>query len=314
MKTVLQRVVLKGEQHWGSKPPAAAVGEVMRLVPAAVQFSIRMAFEGRSTIQGARPAWLEAASDVRFVDLEGTDDTTLLFEMPQLGEAAPDLYAQRELWPSRPEPTDTGFDLLGDVVSDVSHANADSERFDNPLLRKLGRFDRALKGSFQSMDIVAGRYSAAAPATITRQVIETAKELTNTTPPSQAVRVYGRLDMIRASTQSFALKLTNGDEVRAVSEGFDVGCLTEFFQKNVLVLGKAVYRPSGRPLRIDATGVMIAGDDQKFFSRVPPPRVMPERRTARRPLPGKGGVAAIFGKWPGDESDREIDAALAELS
>jgi antitoxin (DNA-binding transcriptional repressor) of toxin-antitoxin stability system len=28
----------------------------------------------------------------------------------------------------------------------------------------------------------------------------------------------------------------------------------------------------------------------------------------------KGGVAAIFGKWPGDEWDEKIEAALAELS
>jgi hypothetical protein len=314
VKTVIQSIVLRGDQHWGPKPPAAAVGEVMRLIPTAVQFSIRMTFEGRSTIRGARPAWLEAASDVRFVDLKGTSDTTLFFEAPQLGEAAPDLYTQREFWPSRPDPTDTGFDLLGDVVEDVSHANADSERFDNPLLRKLRMFDHALNGTFQSIDIVAGRYSVTAPATITRQVIETAKELTTTTPPSQAVRVYGRLDMIRASTQSFALKLLNGDEIRAVADGFDIGSLAEFFQKNVLVLGKAVYRPSGRPLRIDATGVMIAGDDQRFFSKVPPPRVKPRKYTTLQPSPGKGGVAAIFGRWPGEESDAEIEAALAELS
>jgi hypothetical protein len=272
-----------------------------------------MAFEGRSTMRGSRPAWLEAASDVRFVDLEGTDETTLLFEVPQLGEAAPQLYAQQELWPSRPDPSDTGFDLLGDVVNDVSRANADSERFDNSLLRKVSQFGRAFNGAFGAINIVARRHSIA-PATITDAVIATAKELTNTTPPSQAMRIYGRLDMIRASTQSFALKLINGEEIRAVADGFDIGGLTEFFQKDVLVLGRLVYRPSGKPLRIDASGVMIAGDDQKFFSKVPPPRATLNTKAISLTRPAIGAISEIFGKWPGNESDREIEIALAELS
>ena len=30
--------------------------------------------------------------------------------------------------------------------------------------------------------------------------------------------------------------------------------------------------------------------------------------------PAKGGIAAVIGKWPGDESDAEIDEALREMS
>lgn len=30
--------------------------------------------------------------------------------------------------------------------------------------------------------------------------------------------------------------------------------------------------------------------------------------------PGKDGVAAIMGKWPGDETDEEVAAALREMS
>ena len=166
------------------------------------------------------------------MDFTGEDDTNLFFEVPQLGDAAPDLYAHQEFWPARPDPTDTGLDLLGDVVRDVTRANADSTLFDNSLLRKLRMFDHALDGTYEALDIVAGRYSATSPATINRKVIETAKELTNTTPPSQAVRVYGRLDMIRASTQSFALKLLTGKNPQQVADGFEVGGLTALFQKS----------------------------------------------------------------------------------
>src|SRR5580693_3150479 len=125
MKTITQSIVLNESRHWGAKPPADAVGNVLRLITPAVQYAIRMRFEGRSLFRGVRPAWLDAASDVRFVGREGMDKTALLFEMPQLGDAAPRLYEQKELWSSRPEPTDTGFDLLGDVIKDVAERNTD---------------------------------------------------------------------------------------------------------------------------------------------------------------------------------------------
>ena len=164
------------------------------------------------------------------------------------------------------------------------------------------------------LDIVAGRYSATSPATINRKVIETAKELTNTTPPSQAVRVYGRLDMIRASTQSFARNFWTGKKSCAVADGFEVGGLTALFQKAVLVLGRAIYRPSGRLLRIDAVEVKTADESQQFFSKVPVPRAHLTKGSRACASAGKGGVASIFGRWPGDETDAEIEAALQELS
>ncbi len=34
----------------------------------------------------------------------------------------------------------------------------------------------------------------------------------------------------------------------------------------------------------------------------------------RKPQGPKSGLAAIIGKWPGDETDEEVDAALRELS
>ena len=79
--------------------------------------------------------------------------------------------------------------------------------------------------------------------------------------------------------------------------------------------GKAVYRPSGRLLRIDASEMRLAGDNERFFSKVPAPRhVEVDVRSLARPNSQKNGIAAIFGKWPGDETDEQIEAALREIS
>jgi hypothetical protein len=314
MKTITQQIILKGRQHWGGKPPSDALGEVLRLINPAVRYAVRMRIEGRSTVQEIRPSWLDAAADVRFVDHDGKDDTTLYFELPEIGEAAPKLYEQQEMWPTRPSPSDTGLDLLSQVVLDVAARNSDSNRFDNPLLRRLGRFDHALNGSFQSLDIVPHNAESEISASITEEIVDIAKRFSSTTPSSQPARIYGTLDIIRASTQTFGLKLETGEEVRGVIDGFSIADIKHLLAQPVLVLGKAVYRPSGRLLRIDATSVASAGDDQKFFSKIPPPKDRkPIGRAISRPTPSKSSISAIFGKWPGHESDDEIAAALEAL-
>jgi hypothetical protein len=121
--------------------------------------------------------------------------------------------------------------------------------------------------------------------------------------------------MIRHSTRSFSLRLDSGEEVRGVIETTD-SCeiLQALFGKRVLVLGRAVYRPSGRLLRIDAAGLEDGTDVAGLFSRIPAPQ------TSRPPTPalrvtasGKRGVAAFFGTWPGDESDADLASMLREI-
>jgi hypothetical protein len=314
MKTITQKIILRGKQHWGSKPPSDALGEVLRLINPAVRYAVRMRIEGRSNVQGVRPHWLDAAADVRFVGHDGQDDTTLYFELPAIGDAAPKLYEQQEIWPTRPDPLDTGLDLLGQVVSDVAAQNPDSDRFDNPLLRRLGKFNHALNGSFRSLDIVPYNGRSEISASLTEEVVKTAKRFSSTTPSPQPARIYGTLDMIRASTQTFGLQLETGEEVRAVADGIVIGNLKHLLEQSVLVLGKAVYRPSGRLLRFDATSVMPASDDQKFFSKIPLPKDRKVNgRAINHPVHSKSGVSAIFGKWPGSETDDEIKAALEAL-
>ena len=250
------------------------------------------------------------------MDYGGDDDTLVYFEAPRLGEAAHVLYEQQEMpFMTRPNPDDTGFDLLGDVLGDLGAENTDSERFDRPLLRQLGRFSDALSGAFQELQLAGQRFTQQRPATLNRDVIETARRFVSVTPSPQRVRVVGRLDMIRASTQAFALKLDNGEEVRGVLLGGDIGTLTDMFRQEVLVLGKAIYRASGRLLRVDAEEVSLASQQDRYFSTVPRP--VPKKfdlHQILRDQQHKRGMSAIFGKWPGDETDEQIEEALKELS
>jgi hypothetical protein len=124
----------------------------------------------------------------------------------------------------------------------------------------------------------------------------------------------GILDMLRASTQAFALKLDDGQEVRGVLTAGEIGECKHFLEKRVAIHGKAVFRPSGRLLRIDAEDIRAASGDDTFFSQMPrATRRRMDVREVLREQSHKRGVAAIIGKWPGDETDEQIAAALQDL-
>lgn len=318
MSRILHTVRLTSPRHYGQKAPPEGVGDVLRILPAAVRSAIRMGFSGRSSAKGRQPTWLESSSDIRLVDYTGQRDTLLVFEAPTFGEAAPDLYEQRELWPTKPPAEDTGFDLLGDVLTDVNAGAEDSERFDRLLLRRLVRFQSGLAHGFDGLYVSGHRYPEDRPAALTAHTIDAASRLDQETPPTQRVRVAGRLDMIWQSQQRFSLVLDDGQPVPGVLIEGEPSTFAPLFNQRVVVHGRAVYRPSGQLLRLDAERIDAGPDEPALWSRIPGPRRQKmDVRTFRQPQTPQTpqtGLGAIIGCWPGDETDEEVRQALEELS
>lgn len=307
-------LTLRSESHYGNRVPPQAFGEILRTLPYLLRGSVRMSFEGRSTARGRKPRWLKAASDVRFVDHDGDDDTVLYFETPTLGEAAEELYEQQEFWPSRPDPEDTPFELFADLVQDVRSGANDSVRYDRPLLRKLHDMGRGLNGTFQSCQISSRRSTDDRLATVDKMVITSADELTRSTPQARQVRIAGVLDMIRASTNSIGVKLQSGDEIRGVLVHGDATQIHEMLNQRVTLMGKAIYRPSGNLLRVDVAEVRKMQDEDAFFTQIPTPQHTSRDRSVVTDHHRRiSNIAAIMGRWPGDESDAEVELALQEL-
>ena len=83
-----------------------------------------------------------------------------------------------------------------------------------------------------------------------------------------------------------------------------------------MIDGLAVFRPSGRLLRIEAEGIEPAAEaDLGVWSRQPRPTfaALAEHHLFQAQGP-RTGINAIIGQWPGDETEEEFLAALAELS
>jgi len=254
-----------------------------------------------------------AASDVRVVDVTGDDVTQVRFDVPCLGDAARELYAQEELFPRRPRPEDTGFDLLGDVLSDVAARNENSDRFDQQLLRGLDSLRHVVDGQYEQILVSGQRYLPERPALVDRDTIVAAASLCAKTPPPVRTRVVGMLDTVRISAQSFGLRLDDGQEIRGFLSGGDFDQVVQLFaaKRPVVVRGNAIFRPSGQLLLVDADDVDAAAGETSLWSRVPQPRgdALEVGRLHRRQGP-RSGLGAIIGRWPGDESDEEVAKAL----
>ena len=293
--------------------PLDVCGRVFSAIPSLVEGALRMATDGASAIQGRPPAWFSRAADIRLVgyDQQGAD-TLLALELPKLGEAAEELYKQREFWDTRPDPELTAFDVLRRVVDEVAIENGESAWFDPQLLKRFTQLRRVFGTKIESIRVDDSEKSTA----LNVHVLDIAARLSANTPPSRQVRILGKLDMIRHSTRSFSVRLENGDEAHGVMASMDaVDQLAGFFGKSILVLGRAVYRPSGALLRIDAAAIEDGSGASPMFSKLPPPQALRRTYHSRMKLAevGKSGVPAFFGTWPGDESDADLDAMLRDL-
>jgi hypothetical protein len=202
------------------------------------------------------------------------------------------------------------------VVRDIDAEQADSGAFDPQLLHQVARFKRFFKaGPFTGFRIVGSGQDAGGEVRVTRTTTEKSVHLYGRTPTPQRVRLVGKLDGLEASTQRFSLLLDSGERVAGVYPEEISDRLQELWRKRVLVLGTSVFRASGNLLRVEAESIDDGTNASPLFST--PPVASGARLDSnrlRKPQGARSGMAAIMGRWPGDESEEEIEAALERIS
>jgi hypothetical protein len=111
------------------------------------------------------------------------------------------------------------------------------------------------------------------------------------------------------------LLLDSGDRVTGVYPEEISDLLRKLWQRRVLVLGTRIFRASGNLLRVEAESIEDGTNASSIFSTPPVAsgsRLDPSR--LRKTQGARSGMAAIMGRWPGDETEEEIEAALEQIS
>jgi hypothetical protein len=311
-----QQILVESKDRYGDRPPMEFCGTVFRGLTPMLGYSVRMAIEGASVSVGAPPVWLRQASDVRVIGLSERDAATIFHvEAPPLGEAAQEIYRQDSLWETRPSASETAINVLARVLDDVTRADAESGRYDRQLLNRIIRMRRVFDERVVAIRFPSTTTDATLSTLLTPQVVDSAAQLADRTPSPRQIRLTGVLDMIRHSTRSFGLKLDDGTEVRGVLGTHEqTEDLKQFLGKKLLVLGRAVYRPSGKLLRIDAEGFESGEGQPLLFAKIPSPRQARPALVRTKPLAHQQqGVPAFFGIWPGEETDQDLERMVREL-
>ena len=289
----------------------ALLRDLLDVVVDGCQQVVRLNVEGRSTAQGKPPAWLERAARFEVVGLD-EGSAVLVVEAPSLAEATPEHFGQPDLFRTV-DPTRSCLDLLGESVRDAVAGRAESDAYDDGLIRTFEEFSRVLRHGVEAVELGDG-----APVRIDGGSVETFGRLRRAIPPAQHARLAGRLDVLRHSDRMFTLILESGTHVRGIVAGDSIAlaALGALWGEDAVVTGVAKFRPSGSVLRIEAERIERAdARDLSLWGSEPRPVFGAlDERVLRQTQGPRSGVNAIFGRLADVESDDDIIEALDRLS
>jgi hypothetical protein len=264
---------------------------------------------------GPAPAWLDKVSHLDVTGL-GPDSAVLLVEAPTFAEAASDRFPADLQLPFLGEPTSaldvsrTAVDLFRLVLTSVLSGDAQHLQVDRPMLDACVRFARAPVDPFGGVRLEDGDQGNS----IEVRAADAAclEHLRYETPRPRAVRVVGVLDTVSAERAGILLKLRDGSLIPGRVDALEPEVLPGLLNTRVAMEGMAYSRPSGQLSVIDVDYLGPAREQgDELFERAPGPFGGP--LPAPVPQDERSGVAAMFGTWPGDETDEELLAALAEV-
>lgn len=290
-----------GFSHGGVLPKSSRY--VSRFIEDGLRRSTRMRIQAKSRSIG-RP--LQAHSSLWTIYEKGWSSEGWVFLAPTIKDSAPELLEQRSLFGEEFNENDTAFEFLQDAVNVVRTGIEDSNKFDPDLLSDF-RMTGALSKGVSEIRLLRVDRQEVLPADEELRI--RAGALLTRTPEPQMVRLVGKLDMVRSSNCNFELLLPEGTSLKGVWQGDDIGALGTFWDREVTLDGLMVYKPNGKPLRIEGQVIRHPEDRDKAFA---PSRL--ERPPGRLVIP-KGVLTAgvLMGSWPGEETDEELESILARL-
>lgn len=302
-------LILRGPGAKGVRVSARLLRATVDVLVDAVEEAVRLRVEGRSRARGSKPAWLERAAGFEVELTQGS--TVLELEAPPLAEVCPAVFAQGELF--EPVAADrSSIDVFADSLADVIGRERDSDLYDEGFLDTVLDLGKVFDQGIESVEFEGSRVVA-----VRGEDLPGVRDLRRSIPPDQRVRLAGMLDSLRHSNRTFEIVLAGGESVRGVlaAESGEIAEVGPQLGSMVTVEGTAKFRASGRLLRLDADWISATSGDAALWSAPPRPLFAPlGPADLRLPQGPRSGVAAIFGQWPGDESEEEVQALLRELS
>lgn len=304
---------LIGPDIRGPRISAALLRDMLDILVDGSERAIRLVFEGRSTTRAKAKPWISAAVAVQFVEIRESS-AEIVTEAPPINNALPSDLKQLDFFVPTVDGSKTCLDLFEIGLRDALKGSLESDYYDDGLLQRYGLFESVFKQGVETIRIIngnAGRHSLEIGPGSLREI----KKLKKKVYAPQHSRIAGKLDIISHSRRLFNLQLKDGQQIKGIAQKLDLEKLKELWGERVIISGKIVFRPSGSVHRIEAESIEEASGNISLWSKLPKPLMKSLNVNSLRAEQGpRSGINAIFGKWPGDESEEDLNSALEELS
>lgn len=304
------KVVLHGPAAGHDRVSGHVFRDLLDVLVEGAERALRLQIEGRSTAKGAAPHWLRQAADFSLVHRPEVGASAAVIEASPLMSSMPERFRQGELFDDL-DPRQSPIELFEAALEDALAGDEDSGRYDSRLLETFERLGLLFGSGIERVEIINGR-----TIDIDESRLASVRRISAKSYPSQRVRVAGRLEAIRYSDCRFTLVLESGTKLQGTALDLGHEVLKGFFGRTVLVDGTALFRASGQPSRIEAARIEAASERAlEIWSTSPKPLLPPpSSRGAREEQRSKGGLSALLGQWPGEETDEEMERELETLS
>lgn len=285
--------------------PLGVLRDICDLFLEGAQRCARLMAEGRSVARGAVPTWVNLAADIH-VTRFAAGSLDLGFRATRLIDVAPEIFAQQQLFPAGTDADATAFDLFLDAADDAASGRRDSERLDAGVLEVLARTGSVIgKAGIRLSVSGPGRR----PIALDQATVQVIRTLADEIPPARIARVRGILDALAVSTRTIALRLEDGRILRGFAGAVELEELKRSLGADVVLEGQVTFRPSGVAQRIEVESILPATSGDVIWAQLPKAERMPARLHPAVPVIG---LDAFFGKWPGEETDEQLAAALRD--
>lgn len=312
MKTVKYRIKIKGLKTPSGTISILALKDLASIFIENSERALRLAIEGNSLKKGQLPQWLKEAVDFSITNI-GKGSTTLSIEAPELSEVAAEQINQQNLWINLPEPNDTALTIWANSFEEATTEKYESEMYDKGLLTSFISFKDFIDKYAQSIELDSQFDRKIKKLKIDSNQIDRVQRLTAAIPESRKIILSGFIDVIEHFAGRFKLNLENGEKIQGEIDRGNLGLeiMRDYWGKKVTVRGMADYKPNGKIRFIKADLIKPFEESEKLFEEYmmfEEPREIVYQITKNKP--DVSPLKEIWGKWPSEESIKEI---LSEL-
>ena len=308
IKTKSYHLRLVGLRENDGEISAKTLQSILDALLVTAERATRLLVTGESLGRGIKPQWLKSSIDFKVTGLQ-PGSTVLELGAPLLGDAAPHVFAQRELWNELPSTDESALDVTSSAIKEALTTDSAGDRFDYSVLEAIQKFKSALSEDGSQLELT-GKDNSGCRISLNNKMCDRLQERARNIPSPRAFIVSGFLEEVQYSSGKFRLLIDSGTKLLGMIDPkiIDIEILRSLWGNQTTIEGIVGFKSNGQPRFIKAQRVLRIQKGDSLFEELP----FEEKEGSRSWVKNLDEHARNFDPleladaWPGDESLEEL--------